>query len=543
MMAILSQPKAPTAAERKLLGANAAIWAASQVKVESGEPFSFEHHRYQLEPMCLDHPKVCFRKATQGGFTLLVMLRMIFAMLKGVVKQGVIYVFPTDVKVSEFSQLRWTPLIDNNPTSIARYVARTNNIHNKRVARASLMMRGAQLTKSIQGLERESVALRHDPADVIVWDEKDLMPANAISKGRGRLGHSDLKWEWALSNPTVPKFGIDADWQASDQRHWALACPACNHWNFLEIEYPNCLRRELDGRVIRVCVKCARELDLDGRGEWVPHYPSRSAERVGYWWSQLNSHYVDPGLILSEMEDPPEGNLGDVKRLRLGLPHLDAQYGLTPADVLLACTAEPAASASRVPTCLGVDVMRQLYVVIGHRLGPDVYRIIACLILEDFDALATVAGTFNAELTCIDSEPDLHAARRYQADGPGQVWLSDYIESVGSAKYDVASGVVKINRTEGLDRTHYYLTKPGKLRLPRATPLMRQFASECAAMAKIVRKDPLTGDLKSVYISTGADHFRHAFLNFLLAAKRQSPILLRSTHTTPKGGRDFDLFQ
>ena len=542
-MEILSQPKAPTAAERKLFGANAAIWAASQVKVESGEPFSFERHRYQLEPMCLDHPNVCFRKATQGGFTLIVMLRMLFAMLKGHITQGVIYLFPTDTKVGEFSQLRWTSLIDNNPVSIAQYIRRTNNIHNKRVGHASLMMRGAQLTQSIGGLDKESVALRSDPADVIVFDEKDLMPANAISKARGRLGHSELKWEWSLSNPTIPNFGIDADWEASDKRHWALACGACNHWNFLEIEYPRCLRREVDGRVIRVCVKCGRELDLDGRGEWVPELPNRSAERIGYWWSQLNSHYVDPGLILREMEDPPEGNLGDVKRLRLGLPHLDAQYGLTPEDVLMLCTAEPAASASRVPTCIGVDVMKQLYVVLGYCLRPDCYQIIACLILDGFEAFETVARTFYAEVTCIDNEPDLHAARRYQETGPGEVWLSDYIESVGSARYDLASGVVKINRTEALDQTHYVLTKPGRLRLPRATPLIRQFADECAAMAKVVRKDPLTGDLKSFYFSKGPDHFRHAFVNFLLAAKRQSPILLRSTDATPTGGRGFDLFE
>ncbi|HUU94032.1 MAG TPA: phage terminase large subunit family protein, partial [Phycisphaerae bacterium] len=430
-MEILSTPKAPTAAERKLLGANAAIWAATRVRVESGEPFTFARHRYELEPMCLDHPRVSFRKATQGGFTLLVMLRMIFAMITGRVKQGVIYLFPTDTKVGEFSQLRWTPLIDNNPGAIGRYVRRTNNIHNKRIARASLMMRGAMLSRSVEGLEKESVELRGDPADVIVFDEKDLMSRNAIAKARGRLGHSDLKWEWSLSNPTIPNYGIDADWQLSDQRHWGLRCEACNHWNFLEIEYPHCLRRLADGRVIRACVRCGAELRLDGHGEWVPKHPDRSSKHVGYWWSQLQSHFVDPGTILAEMEDPPEGNLGDVKRLRLGLPHLDAQYGLTAEDVLLACTGDPPASASTTPTVIGVDVGRRLHVVIGVRLAPDVYRILTCLVLEDFEALKTVAKVFHAEVTSIDNEPDLHAARRYQAEGPGQVWLSKYIESVG----------------------------------------------------------------------------------------------------------------
>ena len=66
-METISTPKTLTGAERKLLGANAAIWAAAHVRTESGEPMDFERHRYQLEPMCQSHPKVSVRKGTQGG--------------------------------------------------------------------------------------------------------------------------------------------------------------------------------------------------------------------------------------------------------------------------------------------------------------------------------------------------------------------------------------------------------------------------------------------------------------------------------------------
>ena len=405
------------------------------------------------------------------------------------------------------------------------------------------MMRGAQLTKNISGLAAESVALRSDPADVVVYDEKDLMPANAVAKARGRLGHSLLKWEWSLSNPTIPKYGIDADWLASDRRHWAVRCHGCNHWNFMEIEFPRCLRRLTDGRVIRACVKCGVELNID-RGEWVAQYRDRSKDHIGYWWSQLNSHYIDPAVILTEMEDPPEGNLADVKRLRLGLPHLDSQYGLTADDVLLCCTAEPPASASMAPTAIGVDVGRKLHVVIGYRLAADAYRVIACLLLDSFDQLAIIAKTFGAEITCIDNEPELQAARKYQEEGPGQVWLSDYTVSIGAAKYDLATGIVKGNRTELLDLTHYYLSHPEKFRLPRATAEIREFATHCAAMVKVVQKNAMTGALNVFYAPVGdkPDHYRHAMVNFLLAAKRQTPIMVRSTETARRG-RNFDLFR
>jgi hypothetical protein len=554
MTEIISTPKAELVAARRLAaqlaGSNAALWAETYLRVESGEPFSFARHKYQLEPMCLSHPHVAIRKATQGGWTLLVMLRMLHEMIHGRVRQGVIYLFPTDVKVGEFSQLRWTPLIDNNPGAIGAYLQRTNNVHNKRILRAdgrggcNLMMRGAQLSHGVQGVERESVALRSDPGDVVVFDERDLMPDYAIGKARGRLGHSQLQWEWSLSNPTIDNFGIDALYLAGDQRNWGVRCGACNHWTFLEVEFPGCLRRQADGRVIRACVKCGRELDID-QGQWVPKFRERSAEQVSYWWSQLNSHYVDPGLILQEYGDPPEGNLGDVKRLRLGVPHLDSQAGLTAQQVLLCCTQEPMAASSTIATAMGVDVGAKLHVVLGYRLLEDAYRIVALVLADSWDQLKITARTFANEVACIDNEPELRGARDYQAAARAQVWLSDYVQSVQPASYQTETRIVRVNRNEALDMTHYYLTHPGRLLLPRETDLVTDFARHCSHMARIVTKDPLTGKQQVQWITRGGpDHWRHAFVNFLLAAKLQVPTMV-SDHTRSERPHrsSYDLFE
>ncbi len=527
---------------RQVAQSNAALWAETFIRTESGEPFSFARHIYQVEPMAVCAPKEDVQKATQGGFTLATMLKLLHAMITGRIKQGAIYLFPTDIKVGEFSQLRWGPLIDNNPGEIGRFLQRTNNVHNKRVRNANLMMRGAQLSHGIQNLERESVALRSDPADVLVCDELDLMPPYAVAKGRGRLGHSELAWEWNLSNPTIPGYGIHKGFQDSDQRHWMVRCAGCNEWWCLEIEFPAILRRLADGRVIRACLRCGRELDID-KGQWVAKFPSRSADHIGRWWSQLNSHYVDPGLILQEFNDPPEGNVGDVKRLRLGMPHLDEQYGLTKDQVLLRCGTEPAAAASAASCAMGVDVGPKLHVVVGYRLTNDAYRVLALLLVDGWGELDQAARAFHAEVTSIDNEPEIHAARSYQAAGPGRIWLSDYVDSVLPAHYDAKTRVVSVNRTEILDTTHYYLTTPGRLVLPRVNTLVQLFAEHCSAMAKIVTKDARTGEAKSRYISKGPDHFRHAFANFLLAARQQVPVEYRGTHTqrAPRRSR-FDLY-
>jgi hypothetical protein len=545
---IISAAKSDLGLARQLARANAAVWAETHLRVESGAAFSFARHRYQLEPMSLDHPCVAVRKGTQGGWTLLIMLRMLHAMIHGPIRQGVIYLFPTDVKVGEFSQLRWGPLIDNNPGAIGRYVQRTNNVHNKRITRAtgsggsSLMMRGAQLSHGVQGVERESVALRSDPADVVVYDELDLMPPYAVEKARGRLGHSDLKWQWSLSNPTIDGYGIDLDWQQGDQRHWMIRCGACNRWWCLEIEFPACLRRMADGAVQRACLACGRQLNID-QGQWVAKYPARSPERISYWWSQLNSHYVAPGQILAAFQQPPQGNLGDVKRLMLGLPHLDAEAGLEPAKILLCCTQDPPAASSTTATVMGVDVGKMLHVVVGQRLTADSVRILAVLLVESWDQLRVLERAYAVEVGCIDNEPELRGARDYQAASRAQIWLSDYVVSVQPAAYDTKTRLVRVNRNEILDDTHYYLTHPGRLLLPKPTALVEQFARECANMAKIVRQDALTGKQAVTYITrNGPDHFRHAFANFLLAAKLQVPTMVRSTHHSRQKSTAFDLF-
>ncbi len=514
---------------KALAASDAALWAQTQIRLPGGEPFSFAKHLYQIEPLSLDHPNVCCRKASQGGWTLLFLLKELFMLVTRKFCQGAIHFFPTDDKVGAFSQLRFVPLVDANPVSLGAHLAKTNNVHNRQIGTAALMFRGMQLNTQISGVAKESVALRADPSDMNVYDERDLMPANALGKARGRLGHSAWKWEWSLSNPTIPHYGIDREYEESDQRHWMIRCPACNAWWSPDIEFPAILRRLADGRVLLACLTCGHELDID-QGQWVAKYHERSKTAVGYWWSRLNSHFETPAAILAAWEHPPENNIADVYRYVLGRAYLEAQYGLSANDVLLCCTPELPASSSLLPTVMGVDVGKQLHVLIGQRLTADSLRILTALLVDSFDELAAVGRAFNVEVTAIDNEPEIRAAREYQGRGPGQIWLSDYIDSVLPAAYDETTRVVKVNRTEILDATHYYIRTPGKLWLPAPTEVVKMFADHCAALAKVVEKNPKTGDVKGVYVQTGpADHFRHAFANLILAARRQTPIQYRST--------------
>lgn len=70
-----------------------------------------------------------------------------------------------------------------------------------------------------------------------------------------------------LSNPTLPDYGIDKAFRETDQRHYLLKCAKCGEYTCMEESFPDCLI-EVNGRVIRACIKCRGEL-LPSAGEWV----------------------------------------------------------------------------------------------------------------------------------------------------------------------------------------------------------------------------------------------------------------------------------
>ena len=193
----------------------------------------------------------------------------------------------------EFSKSRVGPFLSENPF-LMRLMTDTDTAGLKRIGDAHLYLRGMQ----------SSVGMKSVPADMVVFDELDETAPAAKAMARERLAHSDYKRVIELSNPSLPDYGIDEQYQKSDQRHWTLKCPACGRWTALDKEFPVKLGQEVriiqprsDGSFYRACPQCCAELDLDA-GEWVADWPDRSIH--GYRISQLLSAKVDPGEILHE---------------------------------------------------------------------------------------------------------------------------------------------------------------------------------------------------------------------------------------------------
>lgn len=503
---------------------DAATWAdMNRIKLQQGY-WSFVDRPYLIEPLQIHvrggPRRSCYMKATQAGITESQVIATLWGLLYGRYQRGVMYLFPTTDDVREFSKARFGPLIEANHRTIGRYIQDTDTTTLKQVGDAFLYLRGGTLSKHIDMDAQESTKLRGISVDKVVFDEMDLMDMEVIGKARGRMGASDIKEEVYISNPTIPGFGIDIMFQRSDQRHWFRKCK-CGAFTCAELEFPDLVGRDSEGKGYIACKKCGIPTDLR-RGTWVPAEREHSNYMWGYQWSQLSSPNNDPWEILEEYQDPPDGNLNDVVRLRLGKPFINAEDKLTVQQVLACCGASPQLNSHPGPTAMGVDVRRHKNVVIGIRVGSDRYRIVRVARVQTWDEVMQMARRFHVKSAVIDIRPYEDSAREFQRSANFRCYLCEYSESMPmGTQWNENTGIVKINRTEALDASHRLIASETMLELPENCPEIKEFALECAATAKVSVTNKRTRQEVFRYKKCGTDpdDYRHALSYWFMAAQ------------------------
>jgi hypothetical protein len=499
------------------------VWVNQGINLQSG-PYSFENHAYQVGPMQSTARKRVYKKGAQMGFTEIEVLRTLHGMIHRHYPAGVLYLFPTTNDVSDFSKGRFTPLITENYDRIGVHVKDTDATGIKRIGNAMLYLRGARSTSKIEGLKKDASKLRTIPVDKVVYDERDLMAHEMVTMALERMEHSMVKEEVHISTPSIPDYGIDAEYQDSDQRVWFIRCSSCNHENCLELTFPECVRRGAGGRWIRACVKCGQELNPQ-KGYWVPQFPGRETE--GYWISQLNSMYVDPGKLLELYRNPPNGNLQEVMNSKLAMAYVSAENRLTPNDLWVLCGQDPMPIEHEGPTAMGVDVGNNFHVSIVDRPHEKITRLVkACYLdtkkMTDFTPLHDLIKQYNVKSCVIDFAPVQQAVRSFrEAEGRAEVFGCIYQKHQrGPAMWDVEQGIVRINRTEVCDSVHEMVTARGRFQMPRRSPDAEEFVKQMCNLVKVLEDDEETGSREYVYRKVGPDHYRHSMNYATLAAQR-----------------------
>lgn len=424
--------------------------------------------------------------------------------------RGILYLFPSKSDVTDFSKGRIDPLIQENPDTIGSWIRDTDAANIKRIWNAFLYLRGM----------KSRVGLKSVPADLIIFDELDEAPQNAIDMAMERMAHSEYKEVMKLSNPTLPDYGIDKAFQETDQRYWLLRCEKCGEYTCLENTFPHCLI-EANGKVIRACSKCKGELN-PAVGEWVAKKPSITDKR-GYHYSQLFSQFVDPREILHQFRTTT--NLTDFYNLKIGIAYVEAQNRLSIQEVLDLCGSDGIASEDPGPCFMGVDQGADLHVVIGKKARQKAGKIIHLGIYKDWEELDRLMKNFHISRCVVDALPETRNARAFAQRHKGRVYLNYYNEHQrGSYAWNDAELIVQCNRTESLDASHKEITDQSII-LPKECDIVKTFADHLHNVAKKLQEDDETGSKRYVYVKLGPDHFRHAF-NYEAMARQSSPVFL-----------------
>ena len=495
------------------------MWVTNNGLELSHGPWSLKGHEYQIDWMQEDFPEQCFIKGAQIGATEALVLKTLHGMIHQKYPSGALYLFPTRDDVKDFSKARFDPLIESN-YYIRDHVQNTDAQNIKQIGKGFLYLRGARSTKNVGGAKKTSSQLKSIPVDRVVFDERDEMEDGMVELARERVSHSHVKEIISLGTPTIPDYGIDALYKNSDQRVWFIRCGHCSKETCLELEFPNGLTRRKDGTVFRSCIHCGKEIyPRDGR--WVAQYSTKSDTLVGWWISQLNSVYVEPRRILELYEDPPNGDLSEIMNSKLGRAYIPAENRLTTNEVYACCGNDPMLTKHDGPCCMGVDVGKELHVVIALKKNKNVLKIIWVGRVGDFYDLHDLAKKFNIRSTVIDIKPETRKVREYQKVESGSIFACDYVETrIGMTAWDDKERVIKCNRTEVCDGTHELVTTMGRLELPRRNTELDEFAKEVCNMAKVLEEEEDTGAKIYRYKKLGADHYRHALNYCLLASDR-----------------------
>ncbi len=514
---------------------DAGYWARiNEIKLQRSI-YTFENHEYQIEPMANDCKRVCYMKATRGGFSEIEILKSLHGMIFSRYKEGVLYLFPTTDDVNEFSKSRFAPLLSSNKLAIGRHVKSggkgTDTASLKKINDAFLYLRGARLSER-RGEQSESSKMKSIGVDKIVFDEVDHMEEEVIAKARGRYYDSPWQEEVFIGNPIIPDLGIDLQWQKSDHRHWWRKCSSCGKYTCAElffIEDPErCVGVRKDGKGYIACKNCGREVFIRD-GEWQPELKDNTNYMRGYRWSQLSSAVCDPLDILRDFREPPEGNIADVYRLRLGLPYIAAEDRLTKAQIYECCGHEEQYSSHTGPCAMGVDVGDVKHIIIGARTGNEQYTIFKTVALSSWREIHDLARRFHVTSAVIDMDPFRDKVRDFQAKEPYQIFLCSYSDNPSFLrKWDTKEKVVKDYRTALFDETHRIAVTPGMLTIPRICPEIKEFAKQMCNAYKLLETNKRTGAKQYRYKGEN-EHYRNA-LNYLILAASRSSILRVSSN-------------
>lgn len=360
---------------------------------DQGEKLDFKEHAYMWDIYQDFSPRQVIMKAAQVTMSTCANHKALWiAKNKGL---DIIYSLPAASDTKEFVSGKTNRLIMNNPV-YQEWTKDKDSIEQKKVGENIIYYRGTWT-------ERAAIAI---PADLYICDEMDRSKQDIVTQYKTRLQHSKYGWEWYFSNPSTPGVGVDKIWQDSDQKHWFITCPNCEHEWYLTME--NIM--EKDGKPYFGCTKCQTELDRH-HGKWIAKYPDRKIS--GYWISLLMAPRFNAQYILDKKKEMSDDQFANYV---LGIPYATRGSAIS-KPMFLQNLVDETNPQDSIPI-IGVDTGIGINYVIGNKYGLFYYD--KC---SDYKPLEDLMDRYSNAIMIIDQGGDIIGPRKLREKYPNRVYL------------------------------------------------------------------------------------------------------------------------
>lgn len=373
---------------------------------KAGQRYSFKGYEFLFDIVQDDFENVVVQKSAQCGISELCVAELFYR--TDTEKGNILYVFPAETQMREFSNARIKNAVATNPYLLSN-IGQNFNASQFQYKRCFVYCRGSQNRRQMISVD----------ASMLIIDEVDECDGANIVTVEKRLGASTNPIKRKVSTPTFPNQGINYYYlNESDRRSWKIKCEACGEWQtpnfFLNIMIPDGAgwKTPQYGDVFDIatldfrCVKCQSQLDRYKKGEWVAELPSLSDTCRGYAISKL---FASP-ISLQELWKNYKNiqNESEFWNSDLGLPyygeaqkielhHLDKCREAIPPYRL--------SSSSVEPTTMGVDVGKLLHYQIGKKRADGINQIINFGVKTTWEEIKDLINKYKVKMTVIDGLP------------------------------------------------------------------------------------------------------------------------------------------
>lgn len=485
--------------------------------------FTFKHHPWLRAMHDSEAEFNVGQKAAQLGYTETMLNLALFHI--DIHQTSVLYVLPSaHPDASNFSADRFGLALELSPY-LKDLFSKVSNVGHKQSGNANLYIRGSRTRSQLK-----SVA-----TGLVILDEKDEMTPKNVPLAYERTAGQVDKLIWQISTPSIPGYGINADFEESTQNHFYFRCPHCSRYT--ELVFPDSFVLTATGlhdpdlqKSHIICKECKHVLDHQRKTEfledntWVPTYKDR--QWTGWYINQLYSPTVSPfdiakSMVLADMDPGHEQELYNSK---MGLPRVVKGAGVTDADIN-SCIKDykqyESHYGNRVVTA-GIDVGKFFHYVIEEWILPppgtpviDINSQAHCRLLKAGETrnladVETDLQDFRVNFAVIDSQPERRLAIEFANRYHGRIRACSYEMGIEGKMIhlDAIEPRLKVDRTSWLDLSLGRF-KSQTIDLPIDTP--ESFKAHIKAQVRVYTPDAYgnpTG--KWVTPDKKHDHWGHA---------------------------------